>query len=495
VLAYTSLDRYYTTDQFWYIFPFLAGFFVLFSTITFIHQLLEGISASVLELVLLLLNAAIFFGFGYKLITEAYASYWSAALTLSLSAFYTGHLYLFMSRKRRDRNLALGFIALAAFFLIITLPLLLSEQWLTLSWSLQAFVLLWLAAKLESRFLRYVSYVLYTIVVVRFFVFDLTGQFGAPLAADTTLKQYALLLLERLVSFGVPVASIALAMRLHTSPATAAALSLGKDNDVGELIPQKPAIATIATLLFGMLFVYLHLEINRTMMYIWNPVRLPVLTMLWVGAAIFVLALHARIASQALFALFIIFVVGALVKLFIFDFAAWDIVPDTFSFHTSTYSFLEAGMRLLDVGVILGFLIYAFMLLRKRKGHESPYQVFGYAALCLFLFYMTFELNTFLGHFVPGLQAGGISVFWGLFALSLLTGGIIRNVRAIRLSGLTIFLVAAIKVIVYDLNSLDQLYRIIAFILLGIVLLAGAYVYITFESKLKAENQANDKEA
>ncbi len=42
-----------------------------------------------------------------------------------------------------------------------------------------------------------------------------------------------------------------------------------------------------------------------------------------------------------------------------------------------------------------------------------------------------------------------------------------------------------IKVILVDLGSLDPLYRIIAFILLGIVLLAGAFVYIKFESRLK----------
>ena len=48
-------------------------------------------------------------------------------------------------------------------------------------------------------------------------------------------------------------------------------------------------------------------------------------------------------------------------------------------------------------------------------------------------------------------------------------------------------------VILSDLQNLDPLYRIIAFILLGIVLLAGAFVYIKFESRL-SESQDTSKE-
>jgi uncharacterized membrane protein len=483
-LVHTSLDRYYTNAQFWHIIPFLAAFFILFSTITFIHQLLEGIAASILELCLLMLNAAIFFAIGYRLIANAYESYWAAGLTLSLGAFYTGHLYLFMSRKRRDRNLALGFIALAAFFLIITLPLLLSDQWLTLSWSLQAFVLLWLAAKLESRFLRYVAYILYIIVGLRFFFVDLGAEFAHPVPEFTSLGSYALILLERLISFGVPIASIALAMKLHTSPATAARLKLGENNDMNEIVPPRTAMIAIVAVLCSMLFLYLHLELNRTFMFLWDPIRLPILTLLWIGAAILALTLYTTYTIQALLIIFAMFTVGMLTKLAIVDLRAWDITLSRYCFACTHYSFLDAGMRTLDFALILGFLLYAFGLLRKRGLEQSPHLIFGYGSLALTLFYLTFELNTFLGHFVPGLQAGGISLLWALYALGLLLGGILRGVRPLRIIGLIIFLIAATKVVAFDLRSLDQLYRIVAFILLGIVLLAGAYLYITFESRL-----------
>jgi len=256
-LVWTSMERYYEVALFWPVIPFLAAFFVLFSTITFIHQLMKGKQATVLELIMLLLNAGIFFGLAYGMVSEAFGKEWSAVVSLALAAFYTGHLYLFMSRQRRDRGLALGFISLAALFLIITIPLLLSDQWLTLCWSAQALVLLWLAAKLDSRFLRYIAYVLYMIVLGRFFTVDLYGQFGHRVPGDVTLMAYAKLFAQRLIGFGFPVTSMALAMRLHTKPADAGSLALEEGNDIREIVPPRPRLIAIAALVFGMLFIYL----------------------------------------------------------------------------------------------------------------------------------------------------------------------------------------------------------------------------------------------
>ena len=45
----------------------------------------------------------------------------------------------------------LGFMGLAMFFLAVTMPLVLSREWITVSWAIQAFVMLWLADKLEER--------------------------------------------------------------------------------------------------------------------------------------------------------------------------------------------------------------------------------------------------------------------------------------------------------------------------------------------------------
>jgi uncharacterized membrane protein len=101
------------------------------------------------------------------------------------------------------------------------------------------------------------------------------------------------------------------------------------------------------------------------------------------------------------------------------------------------------------------------------------------------------EVNSLLAVFVPGLRSGGLSVFWGLFALSLVSAGLFKRFRPLRLIGLAMFMWVAIKVFFHDLASLDPIYKIVAFILLGIVILAGAYAYLRFQDRFALDSQTD----
>jgi uncharacterized membrane protein len=92
--------------------------------------------------------------------------------------------------------------------------------------------------------------------------------------------------------------------------------------------------------------------------------------------------------------------------------------------------------------------------------------------------YSTLELNTFLRAYIPGLRVGGISILWSVFALSLVLGGIVRHIRGLRYAGLTLFAIVVVKVFFADLAELDQIYRIVAFIVLGILVLCGSFLYL-----------------
>jgi hypothetical protein len=92
--------------------------------------------------------------------------------------------------------------------------------------------------------------------------------------------------------------------------------------------------------------------------------------------------------------------------------------------------------------------------------------------------------------FQPGavdLQAGNLSVreqgqailsaFWSLLGLGLLWAGLRRGLRPLRLAGFALLAVAVGKVFFYDIAALDQGYRVLSFVVLGLLLLAGAYAY------------------
>jgi uncharacterized membrane protein len=70
-----------------------------------------------------------------------------------------------------------------------------------------------------------------------------------------------------------------------------------------------------------------------------------------------------------------------------------------------------------------------------------------------------------------------LSAFWSVLGVSFLWAGLQRNLRALRLAGFSLLAVAVGKVFLYDMAALDQGYRVLSFVVLGLFLLAGAYAY------------------
>lgn len=469
----------YDVSRFWEVMPFLIAFFVLFSTMTFLYKIVNQAKSNLLDLLALVVNAGVFYAVSYRLIDQAYSREWVAAATLSLAAFYTVHVFYFLWRRLVDRELLVCFIALAAFFLAVTMPLLLSREWITVSWAIQAFVLLWVAGKLGSEFLRQVCYVLYAIVLVRFGFIDLGGEFlRAPSAAHLPLADYLRQLAERIVMFGVPIASIGGAYGLLRRQDAGGAKIVGRDNDVQGWIRDAWAIRLAAGIALGMLFVYLHLELNRTFGYLYQPVKLPLLTLLWLAMCGLLLYKACSRESPWLLVLLMLFVAGVLVKLFGFDLPAWDITHRML--YGGEYSFRDAALRLVDFGAVIGFFAGGYALLVARTRAKSAGVFLGFCSLAMLFIYLSLEVNSFLFAYVEGLRPGGVSILWSLFALGLIVRGIAKNIRTLRYLGLALFAIVAWKVFFIDLSRLDQFYRIIAFILLGILVLCGSFVYLKY---------------
>ncbi len=479
VLFFAATGQHYQVEHFWEVTPFLAAFFVLFSTAVFIYNLANGVKSTLLELIGLWLNAAAFFATSYHFVVPVYGKPWMAAVTLALALFYMLHVYYCLVRRLVDRELLLSFTALAAFFLTITIPLILSSQWITASWAIQALIMLWVAGKLQSQFLRQVAYLLYVLVLGRLVCWDLPNQYlHVSAAANVLLGEYFARLAERLVMFGVPIGSLAAAYRLLQRPGEAARLAMASDNDIPQWVETPWAmIATVAAAL-GVLFVFLHLELNRTLLYLHSPLRMPVLTLLWMGMALVALLQYRRWRHPALLTLLVLLVGGALVKLFCFDLASWGVGPGLL--YHGEYVAVHGLMRLLDFGFMIAFLAGAYFALAGRRDVRAVRNLLGSLAVLLLFVFATLETNTVLAAFLPELQSGGVSIVWSLFALGLILSGIRRDVSALRYVGLALFAVVAWKVFFVDMAALDQFYRIVAFILLGVLVLCGSFLYLKY---------------
>ena len=70
-----------------------------------------------------------------------------------------------------------------------------------------------------------------------------------------------------------------------------------------------------------------------------------------------------------------------------------------------------------------------------------------------------------------------LSVFWASVGLVAIVVGLVQDVRELRYGGLVLLGLGVAKLFVYDLSELEQLYRVLSFIVVGLFLLAGAYAY------------------
>ena len=78
------------------------------------------------------------------------------------------------------------------------------------------------------------------------------------------------------------------------------------------------------------------------------------------------------------------------------------------------------------------------------------------------------------------------SIAWGLFALGLIIAGMRIKQRAARYAGVALLGVTLGKLFLHDLNDLDELYRIGAFVGVAVILIAASFIYQRFLSPERA---------
>jgi len=80
----------------------------------------------------------------------------------------------------------------------------------------------------------------------------------------------------------------------------------------------------------------------------------------------------------------------------------------------------------------------------------------------------------------------GVSAVWGAIGLGLLTLGLVRRSRAIRLAGFALFGISLAKLFLYDLAYLSSLARSLSFLAVGALLLLGGFFYQRLSDHLAA---------
>jgi uncharacterized membrane protein len=142
-------------------------------------------------------------------------------------------------------------------------------------------------------------------------------------------------------------------------------------------------------------------------------------------------------------------------------------------------------------------LAYALIAAGKWTDWAPKYEVVGpilfWVAALVPLFLLSFEVYTYCQDTVISWRKArwmsqmALSIIWGLYAVALLTVGFWKLIKPLRLAGLALLALTAVKLVLLDMAQVQQIYRIISFAVLGLMMFIASYLYHRLEKRVSDE--------
>lgn len=480
-----AFSHFFAQEDFVIVQISLVLFFMLFSTSIFIHNIRLNLPGGPLEILGLLGNSVLFFILSIIAIKQAYKpteNYAYAPLTLGLAFFYLLHAAFLGKRKQAcERNFLLIFCAISGFYLALTFPVILSGHWLGAAWALQALLLLWLGIKMDSRLLKNCAWVLYTVTLLRLAVYEFGGYNNSyAFKVQTENGNFWFGILSRLVQYLIPICSFGVAAHLTITNKQKKDAVLEEGSNSTYKWKSNPAATILASLAFLVLFFFLRFELGSDLQEIMEFSWLAGINLVWLGTAIIALLLLKR-GIPGLWTVFAgILIFGTIFRL-IYDF----IRPNYWMAHYPDYFWSSCFGILMNTAILTAGFIFICRLLTTGMPDNLKTEA-TYGRICSFVWpimlfvHTTREWSMIIRYKLPGLKGGGISVLWAIFAFTMVLRGLKKSTAWLRYCGLAMFAVIVMKVFIFDMGHLDAMYRVIAFLVFGVLLMGAAFIYLKF---------------
>ncbi len=471
---------------------FFATFYVTFLA----YKLREHMVFTRGDVVMIFLNAFLFFCFGYLEIgyKEAWENY--------LGLFTIGHALLHFAvalwiRRQPDfdRKIFYAVTGLVLIFLTLAVPVQLDGNWVTLLWAGEAALLFWIGRTKKVSFYEKLSYLAMFLGVVSF----IQDWVWIGLSEEVTL---------------VPVINEEFLVHIMFSSAFGFILYLSRKYGAsyqGRYFDPVSICNILVPIIFLFsLYLAFYLEIDRFWMtqmhHSWYELadysmtsfdadfmRFNTLwkynyTMAFLCGLIFV---AIRTKSTEFAAVMYVLTGLTLFTFFIIAYPEINRLGENYFDppyeEVYIYTWINVAIRYVSVAFVAFTLYAAFRLLRSgiltisRPAFDIPFHV---TILALLSGELLFWSGQFLGESGDKLV---LSILWGAYALFMIVLGIVNRRKHLRISAIVLFGVTLLKLFFYDLIHLSTVYKTIVFVALGILLLVISYLYNRYKTLITDE--------
>ncbi|HEY5689751.1 MAG TPA: DUF2339 domain-containing protein [Yeosuana sp.] len=479
---------------------FASLFFVIFYTTFLAYKLLRKEAFETLDIILLLINSFVFYGFGYAILKD----HETGSQLLGFFTLCNAILHFIVSvviyrLKLADKNLFYLVAGLVLVFITIAIPVQLDGNWVTLLWVGEATLLFWIGRTKNISVYEYLSYPL--MALATFSLYQDWSNVYLSFYQYNSFKTFMPLLNIHFLSTVLFISGFGFIYYLYNNKLYEAALQSKKEfsNLISIIIPA----ILISTVYFGFYFEITHYfqslfqesEVSLSKYEHYNNYDLLHFKDIW-------LLIYSMAFTTVLSIINIRFIKNKtlgnvniiLTCLVVFAF----LTSGLYMLSELRESYLDENpSEYYQIGVfhiIIRYISFAFLVITlfvSYKYIQETFMKFTNKVLFSILFHITLvwalssELINMLD--LSGSTQShklGLSIFWGLYSLFLISLGIWKKKKYIRIAAIALFSITLIKLFFYDISHLGTLSKTIVFVSLGILLLIISFLYNKFKHSI-----------
>jgi uncharacterized membrane protein len=425
----------------------LSALFLIFLGVPLFRERSEGRRADRIDLALVVANAAAYFWAVYVTL-EAWRPSWEAAYALGLAVLYRLVSADYASRVPDDRVTVDLHEGVSWTFLTIVMPLALDGQWVTLAWAVQGVMLLWLASRSPAPVAAWGGLAVLLLAAARAVGLDAYWWVDIRPVWNRAFLVHLLVVVALAVGGWLGGRALAgwtprhLRATLWVAAVATLAVQLWREPS-----GQWPAILLIAELVVVGL---LARASSSPAFVIATPLMAGVVLVRVLGVDDDL----ARRAAGALVSVPLVVRVAACVAI--------GLAGGALARSTATPRAASIGRALSGLAGLALLFVLSVNWTRYQEMRVAAARSAGRTQLVGELRWRT---------------QVGLSLLWTLYAATALAWGFLRSNRVLRYAALALFGLTVLKVFVVDLGAVKTAYRILSFLVLGVVLLLVSLVY------------------
>ncbi len=488
-------------------------FFIIFYISNMSYKIIKQEKFGVWDVIRIVSNSFIFFGLGYATLDHEGSREYLGLFTVANAIVHFVFAYLVFKNKLLDRKLFYLLIALVLSFITIAVPVQLEGDWVTLFWATEAVLLFSIGRYKVVRFFEWLGYIMISFAI-------------SSLLQDWTNIADAYRYYPELYIASKPFANISLFTSLFVIVTICAMMYVHRKKPIIEEENKKFNLYTYIEYGMGIVvFLITYFTFNNELSYYYEAMYQKTLlkvpstnewdvsgatqnvrdysilelkqVMIWIYNLIFFIVfgmlsitkLKSHIVRWSAFSLNMLiaigFITGGLEALSSFDNAL----------HIeSQYYVMNTSLTYLRYVCYALFAILLFLNHRILKTDTFNKFTISRIYIGTIIHFFVLVVLSFELVFIQEIRNGkydyyenntvyklGFTALWGIYSFIMIAVGIFKKNKIMRISAISLFGITIIKLLIFDTWNLSTGYKVIAYMLLGVILLVVSFLYQKFK--------------